>query len=162
LLATDKCFETVENKDTGEKMQRRTTYFEICTEDQAPKIACNVHGGGGGGIRDLVVKIVPGEQWPRASLAVDVSAVRPVLMKAPTVLGADPYNSSRSVTNAIAMKAFEGQNAPLDSSTTVPAPKASTGDQIEVRRPMAVRPTELQNSVLETPIKIDPPPPLEF
>jgi 1A family penicillin-binding protein len=159
LLATDKCFETVENKDTGEKMQRRTTYFEICTEDQAPTTPCNVHGGGG--IRNLV-KVVPSGEWPRASLAVDVSAVRPVLMKAPTVLGSDPYNSSRSVTNAFAMKAFEGQNAPLDSSSVIPAPKASSGDQIEVRRPVAVRPTELQNAGPDAPIKIDPPPPLEF
>jgi len=168
LLATDKCFETVENKDTGEKMQRRTTYFEICTEEQAPKIACNVHGGGGALATSMPivqnpVKILPGEQVRRALPAYDVAAVQPVLMKAPTVLGADPYNSARSVTNAIAVKALEHQIAPLNSSSAVPAPQVATGNQVEIRRAVpAGRPTELQNSTIETPIKIDPPPPLEF
>jgi penicillin-binding protein 1A len=169
LLATDKCFETVENKDTGEKMQRRTTYFEICTEEQAPKIACNIHGGGGAVLASLPpslqapAKTSTGEVIPRAMPTVNLAAVHPVLMKEPTVLGVDPYNSSRSVTNAIAVKALEGQIAPLDSSSLVPAPKAATGDQVEIRRATApTRPTELQYSAPETSIKIDPPPPLEF
>jgi hypothetical protein len=50
----------------------------------------------------------------------------------------------------------------VNSSTNIPAPKASTGEQVEIRRAIPNRPSELQNSVQETPIKIDPPPPLEF
>ncbi len=34
LLATPKCFETIENKETGEKTERRTTYFDIGTDAQ--------------------------------------------------------------------------------------------------------------------------------
>jgi 1A family penicillin-binding protein len=169
LLATDKCFETVENKETGEKVQRRTTYFEICTEDQAPKIPCNIHGGGAVASVSPTInipppqRVAPGEQTiPRAVQVGNFSSIPPVLMKSPTVLGADPYNSDRSVTNAVAMKAFAGQNAPVNSSTNIPAPKASTGEQVEIRRAIPNRPSELQNSVQETPIKIDPPPPLEF
>ena len=89
-LATDKCVETFEDKETGEKTQRRTTYFEICTEEQAPKIGCSVHLGGGSG---TFVKAVPAGEIPRAVLAVNVASVQPVVMKAPTVLGNDPYNS---------------------------------------------------------------------
>jgi membrane peptidoglycan carboxypeptidase len=169
LLATDKCFETVENKETGEKVQRRTTYFEICTEDQAPKIPCNIHGGGAVANVSPALnipppqRVAPGEQAiPRAVAVGNFASIRPVLMKSPTVLGADPYNSDRSVTNAIALKAFAGQNAPLDSSVNIPAPRASTGDQIEVRRAIPNRPSELQGAAQEIPIKIDPPPPLEF
>ncbi len=159
MLATDKCVETVENKDTGEKVQRRTTYFEIATEEQAPKNGCDVHGGGGA---KSFVKVIPGEEWPRAALAVDVSAVQPIVMKAPTVLGNDPYNSIQSIKNAIAMKAFSGQTAPVDSAAVVQAPKAGEVQQVEVRRAEPMRPMETQATVLDTTIKLPPPPPLEF
>jgi len=159
-LATDKCFETVENKETGEKVDRRTTFFEIATEEQAPKIGCQIHNGGGN--RDFV-KIIPGAEWPRAALAVDVSAVQVVAMKEPTVLGFDPYNSIQSVNNAMAMKNLNGQTAPLDSSAVVTAtPAGGTAPQeIEVRRAEAVQPMHEQ-TVLDTTIKPPPVPPLDF
>ena len=160
-LATDKCVEITENKDTGEKVQRSTTYFEICTEEQAPKTGCSVHTGGGAG---TFVKAVPAGEVPRATLAVDLSAVQPVAMKAPTVLGNDPYNSSQSIKNAVAMGKLSGQVAPLDSSAIVPAATASTAApaEPEVRRAEPVRPMQQQATVVESPIKLDPPPPLEF
>lgn len=161
LLATDKCFETVENKDTGDKVQRRTTFFEIVTEEQAPKAPCDIHGGGTGGKN--YVKVIPGEEWPRAALAVDVSAVTAVVMKSPTVLGVDPYNSIQSINNAMAMKDLAGQTAPLDSSAVVTAPTpGTTAAEPEVRRAEAVRPMEQQRAVLDSTIKPPPPPPLDF
>lgn len=161
LLATDKCFEVVENKDTGEKVQRRTSFFEILTDEQAPKDPCDVHGGGAGG-RSLV-KVIPGEEWPRAALAVDVSAVQVVAMKAPTVLGVDPYNSIQAINNAVAMKDMAGQTAPLDSSAVVTAPTpGSAPAEPEVRRAEPVRPMEQQRAVLDSTIKLPPPPPLDF
>jgi hypothetical protein len=160
LLATDKCFETIENKDTGDKVQRRTTFFEILSEDQAPKDGCDVHGGGGA--RNLV-KTIPGEQWPRAALAVDVTAVQTVAMKAPTVLGEDPYNSIQSINNAVAMKSLEGQTAPVSSAAVVVAPTKEGEDAApEVRRAEPARPMEQQAAVLDTTIKLPPPPPLDF
>ncbi len=160
LLATDRCFETVENKDTGDKVQRRTTFFEIVSDDQAPKDGCDIHGGGGA---RSFVKVIPGEEWPRAALAVDVSAVQVVAMKAPTVLGTDPYNSIQAINNAIAMKSLDGQTAPVDSAAVVTAaPAAGAAAEPEVRRAEPVRPMEQQAAVLDTTIKLPPPPPLEF
>jgi len=159
-LATDKCFETVENKETGDKVQRRTTFFELATEEQAPKNGCEVHNGGG---NRSFVKVIPGEEWPRAALAVDVSAVQAVVMKAQTVLGFDPYNSIQSVNNATAMRSLNGQTAPLESSAIVTVPSANGGapQQIEVRRAEAVQPMQEQ-TVLDTTIKPPPLPPLDF
>jgi penicillin-binding protein 1A len=160
LLATDKCFEIVENKDTGEKVQRRTTFFEIVSEDQAPKEACDVHGGGS--VKSFV-KVIPGEEWPRAALAVDVNAVQAVAMKAPTVLGADPYNSIQSINNAIAMKTLDGQTAPVNSAAVVTAaPNDGAAPAPEVRRAEPARAMEQQATVLDNTIKLPPPPPLEF
>ncbi len=161
LLATDKCFETVENKDTGDKVNRRTTFFEILTEDQAPKNGCDVHGAGA--VKSFV-KVIPGEEWPRAALAVDVSAVQVVVMKAPTVLGADPYNSIQAVNNVIAMKSLSGQTAPVSSAAVVTAaPAGGAPAAPEVRRATRpVQPTDQQAAVLDTTIKLPPPPPLEF
>src|SRR6202000_47219 len=94
-------------------------------------------------------KTETGEIIPRAVAVNNVGSARPVLMKEPTVLGIDPYNSDRSVSNAIAKKALDGQIAPVDSSGVVPAPKAARGDQIEVSRALpAGRAAGLRNSTL--------------
>ncbi len=156
-LATDKCFETVENTETKEKVKRRSTYFEIATEAQAPKDGCDVHGSGN---RSFVKEVSSGE-FPRAVLAVDVKNVQTVAMKAPTVMGEDPYNSIQATNNVIAMKALGGTAAPLQSSTTVPNPVVSTEPQIEVRRAEPVRPME-QQTVVDSTIKLDRPPPVDF
>ncbi len=159
LLATDKCFDTVENKETGEKVQRRTTYAEICTEAQAPKDACDLHGDTP---RTFVKEGPRGEsQWPRAALATTATQNIPIAMKAPTVVGNDPYNSIQAVSNVTAMRNLEGKTAPLDSSGKVPEPAANAEPEVEVRRAEAVRPME-QTPIIESAIKIDPPKPLEF
>ena len=158
-LATDRCVETIENRDTADQTQRRTTYFEICTEEQAPKIGCTVHSGAGAG--SFVKAIAPGE-IPRATLAVDLSAVQPVVMKSPTVLGNDPYNSMQSIQNAIAMKALGGGVAPVDSSAKVPAAPVPVASEPEVRRAMPVQRIETQATIIDSTIKLDPPPPIEF
>jgi penicillin-binding protein 1A len=161
LLATDKCFETVDNKETGETVQRRTTYSEIATDAQAPKAPCDVHGGGGP--RQLVSNEPAAKSdAPRATLAVDLSTHSPIAMKSPTVVGTDPYNSVQAIDNAIALKAFNnpGQVAPVDSSAKIPEPTAPT-EEVEVRRAEAVKPNE-QAAPVESTIKLDPPPPLQF
>ncbi len=156
-LATDKCFETVENTETKEKVMRRATYFEIATESQAPKNGCDIHGLGN---RSFVKEVSSGE-FPRAVLAMDVKSVQPVALKAPTVIGEDPYNSIQAINNVIAMKALGGTTAPLDSTNTVPNPVVSTEPQIEVRRAEPVRPMENQ-AVVDSTIKLDRPPPVDF
>ncbi len=158
-LATDKCVETYENKETGERVQRRTTYFETCTEEQAPQTGCAVHSGVSPG--SFVKAVIPGE-IPRATLAVDVSAVQPVVMRAPTVLGNDPYNSMQSIQNAIAMKALGGTVAPVDSSVKIPVAPAPVEAEPEVRRAVPVLRVAPQETILDATIKLDPPPPIEF
>lgn len=160
-LATEKCVDSVENKDTGETVRQRTTYLEICTEEQAPREGCTVHSGGG----NFVKEVKPGET-PRPELAFDVSKVHRVLMKAPTVLGNDPYNSSQSIKNAVAMGLLNGHFAPVDSSVTIPvvapAPADAAPAEPEVRRAEPVRPLQQQAAVIDTTIKLEPPPPIDF
>jgi len=163
LLATDKCVETAQNGETGEKIERRTTYYEMCTEEQAPKVACDVHSGG---TPASFVKVIPSTEWPRAALAVNVATRTAVEIKSPTVLGEDPYNSSQSISNLVALKSLNGQMAPLQSSAQIPTPtEAPPGEkEIEVRRAEPVRPLEQAGAVqaIETTIKIDPPPAVDF
>ena len=159
-LATPKCFETMQNKDTGETSTRRTTYFEIAGEASAPKEPCSVHNGGA---QQTLLKVVPATEWPRAVAAVSTAEKKPVLMKGPTVLGdIDPYNSVEALNNVIAAKALNGQVAPLASSSNIPAPTTSaTPAEPEVRRAAPVGVSE-QMQVQETSIKLDPPEPIKF
>jgi penicillin-binding protein 1A len=158
-LATPRCVETAQNKDTGESISRRTTYFEIGSEKNLPKNACAVHNGG---VSQSFLKVIPGAQWPRATAAVNVAEKAPVVMKGPTVIGeSDPYNSVLALNNAFAAKALDGQVAPLTSSAEVPAPAPVEGNQPEVRRAAPVAPAE-QMEVQESAIKLDPPEPIKF
>jgi penicillin-binding protein 1A len=96
LLATDKCYDAVKTS-SGDTVQRRTTYEEFATEAQAPKEPCNVHGEP----RARLAHDLPAAEFPRASLAVDLNDVRPVLIKAPTLLAdKDPYNYARPSVKA--------------------------------------------------------------
>lgn len=161
LCATPKCVDTIKNPDTGEEITKRTTYYEICTQEQMPKDMCDLHGGG---VRTTNRETVAPGEWPRAALAVDVTAHTPVEMKAPTVIGdRDPYNSVQAATNAVAAKALAGQVAPVDSSALVPAPTIAgpSGETVEVRRAEPVRPVE-EFAGPEVPIKLDPPKPIDF
>jgi penicillin-binding protein 1A len=165
-LATDKCFDLVDNKETGEKVKRSTTYFEIATDAQAPKVGCTIHGGPTPGVRPLITggpgNAGPGgQQWPRAEVVVDPNVHPLVNMKGPTVLGEDPYNSIQAVANVQDMRQFAGKVAPMDSSAKAPKPIDAPAAP-EVRRAVPVTPGEKNDNPAETPIKLDPPPPLEF
>jgi hypothetical protein len=82
-------------------------------------------------------------------------------MIGPTVIGEDPYNSTQALQNAVAARALSGQVAPVDSSQQVPPPIAQATGEPEVRRALPVTPVE-QLATPEVPIKLDPPPPIEF
>jgi len=154
LLACPKCVETLQNAETGEEVQKRTTYFEMATEQQAPKDLCDIHGGG---VRTNVRSIAAGE-WPRATAVVDLSQHKPVTIQAPTVIGDfDPYNSTLALSNAAAIRALAGQVAPMDNSAQVPAP---TEGVPEVRRAEPVRAVEDLGP--DVPIKLAPPKPIDF
>jgi penicillin-binding protein 1A len=93
MLATDKCYDTVKSA-TGDSVQKRTTYTEIATPAQMPTETCNVHGEP----RAPVVADAPAPEVPRAQLAADLTEVKPVILKSPTLLAEnDPYNSAKSI-----------------------------------------------------------------
>ena len=94
LLATDKCIEKIKVAD-GET-DEKTTYLELATSAQKPTETCNVHGE----MHASLTRDLPVSEFPRAALAVDTSAVNPVLPKEPTLLAAhDPYNSVHAMVN---------------------------------------------------------------
>ncbi|HST29641.1 MAG TPA: PBP1A family penicillin-binding protein, partial [Chthoniobacterales bacterium] len=94
LLATDKCYDTIKGP-TGEPVQKRTTYMEIATEAQMPKEPCNVHGEPRA---QIVAATEPqGTEAPRAEAAADLTEVRAIALKGPTLLAQnDPYNSVKA------------------------------------------------------------------
>jgi 1A family penicillin-binding protein len=148
-LASEKCVERYENPKTNEGFEHSTTYFELATEEQAPKFPCSVHTDSVHGF----VKNVPKGEWPRARAAVDLAALIPVAMKAPTVIGPeDPYNSGSTVISSDAVaNPFGNGEAPKGKKPEV---------EMEVRRPQPIRPLDLP---VEKPlIDMPPPPPLEF
>src|SRR4029453_12980052 len=91
VLATDKCYETIKNP-SGDPVQKRTTYLEIGTKQQLPTETCNVHGEAG---PRIVADEPPSKsEAPRAQLAADLSEVKPVALRSPTLVTEnDPYNS---------------------------------------------------------------------
>lgn len=94
LLATDKCVEKIKTAE-GETEQK-TTYLEWATPAQKPTETCNIHGE----LRASLTRDLPVSEFPRAALAVDTSAVKPVTPKEPTLLASrDPYNSVHAMAN---------------------------------------------------------------
>lgn len=163
LLATPQC------ADAG-------IYTEYATDEQMPKIRCDVHGGG---IRNYA-KEYGQEEWPRAAAAVDPSTVRPVAVLAPTLLGiTDVYNSVRpgaarfdeSIPIAKAVAVTPEESAPVAGEEVDPnaPPRAEPVEALaemppeeepEVRKAEAVNP--LDSPLDEPAIKMPEPPPINF
>lgn len=144
-LATDKCVDTFESAE-GE-MQRKTTYFEYATRAQAPTVTCQVHGEG---TRTIARTELKAGEWPRAEAAVDLAALEPVSMQAPTVIGAeDPYGAVTTLpTEGASASPFGDGSAPEEEQ------------QMEVRRAEPVR--ALDKPEEASAIQLEPPPALEF
>ena len=95
LLATDKCYDTIKSP-AGDSVQKRTTYLEIGTKQQLPTETCNMHGEA----RPRIIADEPPSksEAPRAQLAADLSEVRPVALRSPTLVTEyDPYNSVKPI-----------------------------------------------------------------
>ena len=185
-LATDQCYENVTDKVTGLVSRRRTTYYEFATEDQAPKLNCTVHtmagvvtGGGPLGQSPLDTASTP-SQYPRASIAVDLSRFSPVPMMGTTVVGTDdPYQSEQFVPVMAATRVGDNALPPgatHDSTTTPlnaggpvqpmvaggPAPSgpATTDGTVRVMRAEAAG--ALDSTQDSSTIHLDPPAPIKF
>ena len=110
-LATDRCYDVVD----GER--RRTTFMTFATKEEVPTKFCPVHGGGrssigeyttsrggssNGGAPNRTSADANAKAPPRAVPVANLDNVKPVQIKAPTVLDAgdhDPYDAVRPVVN---------------------------------------------------------------
>ena len=185
-LATDQCFEAVTDKSTGEVSRRRTTYYELATEDQVPKVKCTVHSGAGVvtgagpiGQSPLDTPATP-SQYPRATIAVDLSKVTPVPMLGPTVIGdGDPYQSVKPNMVMAATRVgddapppgavndttstpvnLNGPTAPASFPGTAAAGPAATDGTVRVMRAQAAG--ALDSTQDDSTIHLDPPAPIKF
>jgi hypothetical protein len=124
---------------------RKGTIFEFTTPKQMPKEHCWLHGNDSRSF----VKTLRNQDIPRATTANDVAVFPPVMMQGPTVVGNDPYNSTKP-------RKDNAQLAQANPSLT-PAPKALpvTVAPPEVRRAEPVGPLDRQSA----PPKVDLPPP---
>lgn len=152
-LATERCNEETAGAE-GAARRRRTTYFVEATPEQAPKQECHVHGDGGSPV--ALQQLTPGEA-PRATLAVDVEKITPVMMQAPTVIGdIDPYGAVKPTAVLAARKADTGELPPGTEATGEPTPAAEP----EVRRAEAVLPGD--QPATDSTIEIEAPAPMDF
>jgi 1A family penicillin-binding protein len=165
LLATDKCYDTVKT-ETGDLVQRRTTYMEIATPAQMPTESCNVHGEA----RSRLVRDLPSGELPRATLAVDLNEVTPVTVKAPTLLAdKDPYNSVRANVKPSSEPEKQTAEKPKTDNRTpdgnepvlraLPVEPEET-EPIEIRRAEPVRP--LDEAPDDSLLKAATPPPADL
>jgi penicillin-binding protein 1A len=186
-LATDQCYETVTDKLTGQVSRRRTTYYEYATDDQVPKLQCTVHSSAGVatsagpvGQSPLDTAATP-SQYPRASIAIDLSRFTPVPMLGTTVIGGDdPYQSQQYITVMAATRV--GDNAPPpgavhDAANTpvnaggptqpsapgqMEAPPGGVTTDGTVRVMRAEAAGALDSTQDDTTIHLEPPAPIKF
>jgi len=103
-----------------------------------PEELCDVHGPKRSRRRNSGTE---GEQ-PRVELALDLSAIPSVALKAPTVIGHDPFRSGHSEESARALKVFKasGRAAPLDNQ--IPLNQTPSEEAQEVPKVQVVRPSD--------------------
>lgn len=147
LLATDKCYDTIKSA-TGDPVQRRTTYLELATPEQMPTELCDVHGEP----RARFARDLPITEFPRAESAVDLNEVRPVLLKAPTLIAdKDPYNSSKATAKPEptpeAVPRAEIVEKPIESGVKIEEGKP-------VLRAIPVQPAEQNRAREEQPVEV--------
>lgn len=167
LLATPRCLPKNSANSapdpTGEPEPDKSAsvYKELASEDQIPKIPCDIHGGG---IRSYTREFEE-EDWPRAASAVDLTKIRPVAVVSPALTGYnDIYRSVRpgeGVENDDSVpvaKAIPVNVAP-PAAEAVGAPQSPAGE-IEVRR---AEPVNSSAQPLEAPaLEAAPPDPIQF
>ena len=159
LLATDKCYDTIKSP-TGDSVQKRTTYMEVATDAQMPKDPCNVHGEPRP--RIVAASETQGAEAPRAEPAADLSEVKPIALKAPTLLAQnDPYNSVKATVkiDAPAIDQTAGSEEQRDNSEQAAEATTDLRDQkIENARREASKPVlraiPVEPTPEETPVEI--------
>jgi penicillin-binding protein 1A len=164
LLATPRCKLESQDASGAISSSQPLSYIEYATAAQAPKIRCDIHGGG---VRNYA-KQFDEAGWPRAAAAVDLTTIRPVAVSAPTLLGFnDIYQSvhpgmetledgSIPVAKAIPVgkkeKDAPAAGAPAAAEALPAAPVAPPAEP-EVRKAESVTPLDspLDKPVIQLP-----------
>lgn len=167
LLATPRCQPKPPANpvaaSTGESdpAQTSSVYKELASEDQVPKISCDIHGGG---IRSYTREFEQ-EDWPRAASAIDLTKIRPIAVLSPALTGYnDIYRSVRPGEGAEnddsvpVAKAIPVNVAP-PAAEAIDSPQQPAGE-IEIRR---AEPVNTTPDAFEAPsLEASPPDPIQF
>ena len=131
---------------------RKGTFFEFSTAKQLPKETCWLHGDD----TRSFVRTLRSQDAPRATTATDLAQAAPVLMRGPTLLGDDPYQSIKPRPKEAQQLA---QSAKADWT---PAPRALPVDKppTEVRRAAPAGPLDRQQQ--PPPVDLPTPPPVDL
>ena len=166
-LATDQCYEMVD----GER--RRTTFAAYLTTAETPKIFCPVHTGAGRSAAAMmaIMRTIATTEAPapsaskdvqRAKPVVNLDSVKPVPVRAPTVVDSpnerDPYDAVQPI--------IAPGGADLLAKGSVPEPASGRAAETpapvkEVRGAQHVQPSE-QEVTNSLPVRVDPPDTLQF
>ncbi len=132
----------------------RTTYQEICTEEQAPKDPCSVHSGTAPAVT------FSGPPAPKGVLPARVAApqnLKAIALPAPTVIGNDPYGSHLALQRQLQMNNVGTALAPLVTLDGIPVNDGEApAVNIPPPRPIVIPPPP------NTDVKLDQPEPLKF
>jgi 1A family penicillin-binding protein len=130
---------------------RKGTFFEFSTAKQLPNETCWLHGDD----TRSFVRTLRSQDAPRATNAIDQAQSVPVVVREPTVLGDDPYQSIKPRLKE------SPQLAQTSKADWTPAPRALPVDKPppEVRRAEPVGPLDRQQTApvvdLPTPPPVD-------
>jgi 1A family penicillin-binding protein len=130
---------------------RKGTFFEFSTAKQLPNETCWLHGDD----TRSFVRTLRSQDAPRATNAIDQAQSFPVVVREPTVIGDDPYQSIKPRLKE------SPQLAQTSKADWTPAPRALPVDKPppEVRRAEPVGPLDRQQTApvvdLPTPPPVD-------
>ena len=141
-LACNKCIEN----------GLRTTYFEMATEEQAPRDPCPVHSG----IVPAAAPVASADGAMRARV-IAVEGLTPVQITQPVVVGGkDPYGSDEAVARMLQLAKVGPAIAPLNSSNELPVvdPNAPTQPVAPAPIPVVAPPVPSSDVKLDQPESI--------
>lgn len=183
-LATERCQEMVLGAGGGEMEVRSTRFTEWADVVQAPRFPCPVHGSA----EDIaaaqeamknqrITQVVSGNTSSKAQVATDLSGFVPVMMRAPTIVGFDPFGAESTsdvvvaaepvaaagvVEGVVAAEPVGGpEGAGKGEGGGKSAPAIAVPADPEVVRAEPIGALE-QQPVDDNPLKLEAPPPLEF
>jgi penicillin-binding protein 1A len=132
LRATDRCFEVVQDEDTGRQVFAKTTYKEYLRPGYKLTQSCDVHKSGD--IEDVAPEDVPAPPMLLSSqgkgIATGMSAI-PIVLKSKTVLGEDPYKSQQPITEVTAV-ARPAEVGGVQSPSILQSPDLMTKPKIDI------------------------------